>query len=497
GVSRFVELGPDAVLSAVGAGCVRGEGAVFVPVLRRERDEARELLAAVARLHVTGVSPDWRVLLGEARRVELPTYAFQHRRFWLEAPAVQGEVSGLGQVAAEHALLSAAVALPGGDGPGSDGVVLTGRLSVQSHPWLADHVISGVAMLPGTAFVELAIRAGDEVGCALLDELTLEAPLVLPEHGGVALLVVVEAGDEDGRRLVEVYSRPTDATAEEPWTRHASGVLAPDESPAADAMAIWPPKGARSVDIDGAYERLAEQGYLYGPVFQGLKAVWERGEEVFAEVALPEGTSVDGFGLHPALLDAALHATLVGGDGTEETQLPFAWTRVSLHAAGASALRVRIDRSGTSSSIQVSDGTGRPVASVGSLVSRPVAAERLRVAGKADSLYRVDWWPFAGGTSGATAPWAVVGEDVFGLGGMPGVTGVYADFAALRAATGPETASAPGSPQGTAVPETVLLPVPAGVTGVAAGEVPGAVRAVADRVLGLVQEWLAEERFAA
>ncbi|WP_345006441.1 polyketide synthase dehydratase domain-containing protein, partial [Streptosporangium album] len=479
GVTRFVELGPDAVLTGMAQECVDPARAALVAVLRRGRPEGREVLAALARLHVAGLSPDWGAVYGGsgAQRVDLPTYAFQHRRYWLEAPVSQGEMSAAGLAAAGHPMLSAVVALPSPDGPGSDGVVLTGRVSLGSHAWLADHVISGVTVLPGTAFVELAIKAGDQVGCGLLDELTLEAPLVVPERDGAALQVVVGGGDEYGRRLVEVYSRPVDASPEESWTRHASGVVGPDAPPEPAGLVIWPPRGGRSLDITGVYEDLATQGYEYGPEFQGLRAVWQRGDEIFAEVALAEGTSAEGFGLHPALLDAALHAALVAEDGGQETQLPFAWTGVSLHAAGASALRVRIARSGTASSIEVTDETGRPVASVGSLVSRPVAVEQLRAAGRGESLFQVEWWPFAGGAATGAGPCALVGDDAFGLSVLPEVVGVHADLAALA---------------GVDVPEVVILPG----LGEPAEDMPAEVRSATGRMLALVQEWLAEERFA-
>ncbi|WP_344866620.1 type I polyketide synthase, partial [Planomonospora alba] len=472
GVSRFVELGPDAVLSAMGAECLSGE-ALLVPVLRRERDEARELLAGLGRLYASGAEVDWAVVFAGsgARRVELPTYAFQRKRYWQDAPILKADVTASGLVAADHPLLSAVVTLPG-----SGGVVMTGGVSVDTHPWLADHDVLGSVLLPGTAFVELAIRAGDEIGCPLLEELTLEAPLILPERGRVTVQVEVGAEDGQGRRQVEVHSRPAGASPEEPWTRHARGILSGTVPDAPSAQAEWPPAGAVPVDVDGAYGRLAEQGYVYGPVFQGLKAVWRRDEEIFAEVALPEDTEADGFGLHPALLDAALHADLLAGEEQEDTLLPFAWNGVALHGTGASSLRVRIVPAGQDTlALDVFDGSGAPVASVGSLVSRPVAAERLRASGRADSLYRVEWRSSttAVQTAGSCA---LLGEDVFGLAALPGVTAVHRDPAGIEE-----------------VPETVLVSVPAGP----APDVPGAARAATDRVLGLVQEWLAEERFAA
>ena len=154
--------------------------------------------------------------------------------------------------------------------PDSGGVVLTGSLSVAAEPWLADHAVAGVVLFPGAGFVELVLRAGDEVGCSVVEELTLLAPLVLPSGGGVQIQVVVDAPDELGSREVRVYSRG--AGANSLWLLHAQGALRPGLlEPGAD-LSVWPPVGATAVDVADAYERLAGRGYEYGPAFQGLQA---------------------------------------------------------------------------------------------------------------------------------------------------------------------------------------------------------------------------------
>src|SRR5262249_13748358 len=152
-----------------------------------------------------------------------------------------------------------------------DGIVLTGQLSSQSHPWLADHVIAGSVLLPGTAFIELALRTGADAGCEQLDELTLERPLTLPETGAGAVQTAVPAPAPAGRRGASTHSRTDGA-----WPRHASGVLAPVAAPA-PALAEWPPADAEPVDLTGRYEQLAATGFAYGPVFQGLRSLWRSG----------------------------------------------------------------------------------------------------------------------------------------------------------------------------------------------------------------------------
>ncbi|WP_406070998.1 type I polyketide synthase [Streptomyces sp. NBC_01020] len=387
-VRTYLELGPDAVLCAMGRDCLDGlpDTHAFAPLLRAGRAEQRELLSALALAHARGAGLDWHALLaGHApRQVELPSYAFQRRRFWLAAPDSTADASRFGQTAAGHPLLSAVVGLAD-----TGGAVLTGRLSLRTHPWLADHVIGDTNLLSGTTFVELAVRAGDHVACDLLEELTLQTPLALPQHGGVALQVVVGAADGTGRRRVEFYSRAEDAPADVPWTRHAGGVLAPSGTtrPATETFGLtqWPPPDAETIDLTGLYADLARQGYAYGPAFQGLRAAWRADGAVYADVALPASAADEAasFALHPALLDAVLHATDFAADEpvSERTRLPFAWSGVELYSTGAASVRVRIEATGTDEvSLALADATGAPVATVDSFLVREVSDEQLRAA---------------------------------------------------------------------------------------------------------------------
>jgi polyketide synthase 12 len=284
--------------------------------------------------------------------------------------------------------------------PASGGVILTGRLSPAAQGWLADHAVSGTVVFPGTGFVELAIRAGDEVGCPSVEELTLQAPLLLPTGGSAAVQVVVGPASNTGQRTLSIFSR-ADGAAGSGWSCHAEGALSPGEAEPAADLSVWPPAGAVAVDTADGYERLAAKGYGYGPAFRGLTAMWVRGDEVFAEVALPDAAGgVSGFGMHPALLDAALHAAVMAHRDAARVVLPFSWQGVSLHAAGASAVRARIapaGPAGTSAvSIELADGLGLPVLSVGAMVARPVTEQQLRaaVSGPApERLFELDWRP--------------------------------------------------------------------------------------------------------
>jgi acyl transferase domain-containing protein/acyl carrier protein len=406
GVSTYVECGPDGVLCALGAGCLaEGAEATFVASLRREQEEERALATAVATVHVQGHEVDWaQVLSGHGGQpVELPTYAFQRQRYWLEAPRARGDVGSAGLKAAAHPLLGAATKLADGEGH-----LFTGRLSLAEHAWLRDHQVFGKVVFPGTGMLELALAAGRAVGSRTLSELVLAEPLVLAEEAAARLQVMIGAPDAAGRREVGLYSQSEQAPEDAPWVQHATGVLT-DEIPGApgelDELSTWPVPGAEEVDLSGFYERLREGGLDYGPAFQGLVELWRQGARLYGRVVLPGSArdSADAYGVHPALMDAALH-TMVAAfsqmSGPDGVLLPFAWSDVALHATGASELRIRVEMQEQSAqqpaaSLCVADSTGQAVASIGALRLRRATAEQLRTAVHAGGqhMYQVSFQP--------------------------------------------------------------------------------------------------------
>ncbi|MFT7873326.1 MULTISPECIES: type I polyketide synthase, partial [Amycolatopsis] len=399
GVTRFVELGPDAILTPMAEQCLDPLPAdtVLVPLLRRDRGEADALLTALARLYVSGLAPDWGTLLGGAgaRRVELPTYAFQHERYWLEATDGGGDPAAAGLGASGHPLLGVVTAVAG-----SGETLFSSRLSVRSQPWLADHVVGGRILFPGTGYVELALGACEVLGCDGVEELVLEEPLTLPETGAVRLQVRTGAPDPAGIRSFAVYSRHEDGDGT--WARHASGTLLREVAErTGTALAEWPPPGTVAIPVGDHYDRRADGGFDYGPAFRGLRAAWRLGTVVYAEVALPKSADAAGFGLHPALLDAALQALafLPAGDGASGPRLPFSWRGITLGAPGATALRVRLSPSDNGVAVTLADPAGRFLAAADELVLRTVSAGQLAASGDAGrgALYRLDWQPAEGG----------------------------------------------------------------------------------------------------
>lgn len=410
GYRTFVECSPHPVLNAGIQESLEDCGAdqSVIGTLRRNEGGMRRFLLSAAEANVRGKSPDWASMFDDtgARRVDLPTYAFQRKRYWMDAGPGFVDANSLGVASAEHPLLGAMVAQAD-----SDEIIFTGRLSLASHPWLADHKVHGAVLVPGAAMVELALHAGDRAGCPRVDELVLHAPLVVGELGGLAVQVVVGAWRESGERTVRIYSRVDDGV-DRAWKRHAEGVLSSvADAPPKAAFNQWPPEGAESIDISEAYPKLAARGYEYGPAFRGLCSVWRRGAEVFVEAALPEQAKADAsrFALHPVLLDAILHGIGAGSilAESELTRLPFEWEGVSLHAVGAARLRAQIMSVGDDTvAIALTDSCGASVGRIDSLVLRGVSLSRLLASTVTDdALYGLDWVTLApsDGSEGAVA----------------------------------------------------------------------------------------------
>ncbi|MEU7137783.1 SDR family NAD(P)-dependent oxidoreductase, partial [Streptomyces sp. NPDC046261] len=478
GATVFLELGPDGVLAAMAQQSLDGDNddLVVVPALRKDRPEETALLTALARLHVAGVDLDWTALFTGtgARRVDLPTYAFQHQRYWPRPAAYTGDVVSAGLRPAEHPLLGAAIALAD-----SEGVLFTGRLSLQTHAWLTGHTVGGAVVFPPSGFLELAVRAGDQVGCDRVQELDLTEPLVLLDSDAVVFQVRVGGPDESGAREVIFSSRPESAADDQPWTGHARGVLVTGERTVEFDASVWPPEGAVAVDLEGFYDDATD----VGPVFQALRAVWTLGDEAFVDMALPDqADDAEYYGLHPALLEAMAQAVGFAGLDDEEQRLSAqSWNGVSLHAGGASAVRARIARTGENSvSIAAIDGAGAPVLSVESLVLKVLPDAEMPTARGAEegSLLRLEWVPAPEGTSSDSVRYGTVTVGTDSLAALDGPV--------------PELVLASVAPTGKGVDGDG---VPA--DGVPADDVPAVVHELTARVLGLLQQWLAEGRYAA
>ena len=481
GVTRLLELGPDAVLTGLARRNLDDDQTVVTaPALRANRPDAQAFAEFLATAHCAGIDVDWDAFYEGrgAGRIDLPTYPFQRQRYWLTPPA-QAALD-----TSDHPLLGAAVEVAG-----QDEWLFTGRLSLTNQPWIRDHVLLDTVVVPGTAFVEMAMAAGTAAGCTTLEELTLEAPLVLDDDAAVQVQVQVTVGaaGDANRRRFDVHSRSSSA---DEWTRHATGALSAGRAEriagttALERLAAeaWPPQAAEVVDVDAIYDRLAGVGYAYGPSFTGIRAAWRRGDELFADVALDHGDAEEAgrFGLHPALFDAVVHSgAAITPDDEGAGRMLFSWEGVRRHQDGAASLRVRVTNAGDSSwTIAAVDELGRAVLSVDALMHR--AVEPAQLAGKGaragGSLFLPGWTEVSlASTNGQPHAFAAIGEVVVG------VDERHADIGALRAALD----------DGARVPDLVLVGVDS-----RSGDASAAARTAVHDALTVVQGWLADERLA-
>ncbi|MFD7092900.1 amino acid adenylation domain-containing protein [Streptomyces sp. NPDC059896] len=382
-----------------------------ITTTRTNHPEPHTLTQALTTLHTHGTPINWHHLLPHTPTTPLPTYPFQHQHYWL--PSTQHTTTDLtttGLATTGHGWLPAVTTLPDGEGH-----LFSGRLSPRTHPWLADHAVFGTTLIPGTGFLDLALAAARTVGAGGVGQLALARPLALGADTAVRLQLRVEGPGEAGRRPFAVYSQPEDTTDPGAWTLHATGELVDtvEGEPSVPDLARWPVPDTEPVDLSGFYEALDARGFTYGPGFRALRELSTRGRTGYGRIVLPEqGGAVDGFGVHPALLDSALHvlAGVVTPDGSEDPDtlfLPSAWSDVELYATGGTELRVRVELSETAGEdgapvarVLVTDAQGSPVLRAGGLEMRRATAAQLRAARQqpgAEHLFRLDFRQVAAG----------------------------------------------------------------------------------------------------
>ncbi|WP_190019439.1 SDR family NAD(P)-dependent oxidoreductase, partial [Streptomyces lucensis] len=501
--TTYLELGPDTTLTTL----VRaGTDAIAIPLLHPDKPEHLTFLTALATAHAHTVHVDWATLYAphHPTTVDLPTYPFQHHPYWLHPTPATTDATDLGQAPTSHPLLDAVAELP------NTTQLFTGRLSLSDHPWLADHTVLGTTVVPGTAILDVALHAADHTGHNHVEELTLHAPLVLPDQAAVRLRVTVDPSEEAGddgpelRRLA-VHSQRTGAEPGTEWTLHATGVLTTVPPAAAGVLqplaGAWPPPGATSLPVEDVYPGFADLGLPYGPVFQGLRAAWRHGDDLYAEVQLPEDADTTGYGVHPALLDAALHATVLTaeGEGGHVPRLPFSWSGITLHAIGASGVRVRISPRGADTvSVTVADATGAGVISVDALTVRALDTQRMAGDARRPPSYRVEWTPLTLNESDPSGQdgqaWVLAGQVPPAL-----LDGLEADGTGHRTVADLPTLLGAADDE-RPLPQTVVVCLGAGPDDGpdrgAGGTADASVRAhlLTEELRRLVSHWLSDER---
>ncbi|MEO3763955.1 SDR family NAD(P)-dependent oxidoreductase, partial [Streptomyces sp. B5E4] len=388
GHTTYVETSPHPTLTT--AITDTDPAAIATGTLRRHEHSPTQLRLALGHLHTHGTPVDWHTTPTDP--ADLPTYPFQHERFWLDVPTGGGDPASLGLQGAEHALLGATIQLADDN---SRSTVFTGSLSLGSHPWLADLQVGGTVVLPAGAFVDLALHAGYHTGHQHLSALEIHRPLPLTEQRSVQLQVMTAPLPDSTERRVTVHAREE---TDEPWVLYATGSLTPTvSSPSADLTA-WPPAGGQQLAVSEVYAELAARGFEYGPACQVLTAAWRAGDDLYAEARLDSDAAPQGYGLHPALLEAAVQVFGAAPQpaGRGGAWLPLRWQGVSLHAVDATSLRVRLRPTGPgTASLLLADAAGRAVAEVEGVVLGEVDTAELSSAdtGARNRLFAVEWSP--------------------------------------------------------------------------------------------------------
>lgn len=440
GVGTLLELGPGAELARFGA--APGSADVRrIHSLERAQPETEAFAAAVARVRQVDGADTAAVVLPAQRAV--PTERAGDR------PATAG-LTVLDHPWAHHAVSQA-------DG----GLTLLARVSVDAHPWLLDHVIAGRPLFPGTGMAELALLAAQTLGLEGVRSLQFEAPVELGEHA-VELQLRVDA-EARGVHPMRIDAR----SGAGPWRKVARGELG--AVPVLDELS--PSHGSRE-PTGPLYDRLANAGMSYGPGFRTMVAC-------SADEALVRVASDEGFLLHPALLDGALHLLAAAGGG--EAWMPFELRDLRVFASGVESVLTRLETEGTVSGLtatsRIRDLEGRPVAQLGAVHARRVRREGL--------LHQVRWIP-ALETGAPQGRWMVVGEG-------PDAARVARALRAAGASVEVRSAFAPPDPSlhgWVWAPPALVGDVPAVALQTAIDAIEGLRKVVADCPLATQRRWV-------
>ncbi|WP_078973657.1 type I polyketide synthase [Streptomyces sp. MMG1533] len=411
GYRHFVELSPHpALLTAVRTVAEETDhDLIAVGSLRRDENGPACLDHAAAELHVHGRHIDWRRLVPAAGPADLPTYAWDQRRHWIEPETATGG-PGLFDRAA-HPLLGIQL-----QSPDETRWTFRNEWSTATADWLPDHTVFGRTVVSGTTLTELCRAALAVARPGDVTDLLLLAPLTLPASGTVE--VSVEVSTADPVPEITVHSRPRGDEAAG-WTLHATASAAEPASVTAGRPPVWP-EAAEEAWSEQTYARLTGLGLGYGPAFQGVRQAVVTGDgELLARLSLPSVARDpdDPYAIHPALLDAALHVAAAFDASEDRVLLPVAVGRCVLPPGGATELTASVRRTGGSETDLTLDVTLWD--SDGFLVGR-LEAVRLRAASPADlrgasengrHLYEVAWTaPDARTSEVPGTSWSVAGD---------------------------------------------------------------------------------------
>ncbi|HXN09701.1 MAG TPA: type I polyketide synthase, partial [Steroidobacteraceae bacterium] len=322
----FLEIGAhpalaDAMTDLLGAQGVAGTVAAS---LRRGEPEQSTLLTNLARLQVVGAAVDWRALYPQARTdTVLPGYAWQHQRYWCEAPVIRSArlESPL------HPLLTARLR--------TSAPTWNAWLDLEAFAWLQDHRVHEHVIYPGAAYIEAALALGSHVLKSQRVELRnieFRKALMLPAGEAVVQLQTAWSAEQD---LVTISSRCEPAPG---WTLHAVAQVhrLAAETPARIGIRALKARLRSRLTPAAVYGACEQLGLHYGPAFRGITALWRRPGEALGRIRLPDSLRLDAdrYHIHPALLDACSQVLLLAAPEPtgRRTWLPSRIDHLATHA---------------------------------------------------------------------------------------------------------------------------------------------------------------------
>ncbi|HLK58329.1 MAG TPA: aminotransferase class I/II-fold pyridoxal phosphate-dependent enzyme [Chthonomonadaceae bacterium] len=419
----FLEVGPSPTLLGMGRRCVEAENALWLPSLRPNRKDWQQLLESLSALYARGAELDWAGFEeGYVRRkVVLPTYPFERQRYWFPTPS-DGASQGRRSLRPLIDIMT--------QSPLVKETLFSMPFSVAALPWLADHRVFDEVIAPGASYLAMLLSAADLLGqtSCRLEDIYFLAPLALPdreERTVQAVLTPEEAASGDGMQAAsfQIISLAAGGAAEEMIT-HVTGRMGADVPDATKPLALAEVQ-ARCPNLLDTETLLASlEGITFGPSFRWIESVWQGEREVLGRLRLPEAvSSLEGYWLHPALLDACFQvagATLFGDDAPSDVLLPFGVKRLqAARMAGAGpiwwchAVQVGENRW----DIRLCDATGQGVVEIEGFELRKAPRDAFLRRQIADWLYRVDWQPQpapAPADPGAAGSWLIFSDGALG-----------------------------------------------------------------------------------
>ena len=336
GVEVFVELGPKPILLGMGRACLKEKNQLWLPSLRPGQEDWQQLLSSLAQLYVRGVPVNW---LGfdqdyTRHRLPLPTYPWQRQRYWIEAAAFENKLTALTYLKSvssqsQNPLLGQQLDLPG-----TAEIRFQSQISQNFPAWVKDHRIDETAILPGTAYLEMALAAGAIVAKSknlCLQDVVIAKALILPKDEVKTIQVILSPKESDIYSF-EIYSLTSPANennGKTSWTLHASGKLLVNEKESLAQqvdLAALQQRCTQEISPESLYQRFQQQGMDYGSSFQGLEQIWWHEREALGKIELPsELVSEAGeYQLHPVLLNTCLQVleAISPDESQQNTYLP-------------------------------------------------------------------------------------------------------------------------------------------------------------------------------